>query len=43
LLSSVQGLQHFTPGRSVVVVGDVIPACISSGRTRQTVSNTISE
>lgn len=30
-------------GGSVVVVGDVIPVCISSGRTRQTVSNAISD
>lgn len=30
-------------GGSVVVVGDVIPACISSGHTKQTVSNAISE
>lgn len=30
-------------GGSVVVVGDVISACISSGRTGQIVSNAISE
>lgn len=30
-------------GSSVVVVGDVIPVCISSGCTRQTVSNAISK
>lgn len=30
-------------GGSAVAVGDVIPACISSGPTRQTVSNALSE
>lgn len=30
-------------GGSVVAVGDVIPACIGSGRTRQAVSQAVSE